>query len=211
MKNGVNELVKAKKFEIRAKGFKTLAESLLILAGAIAIIALLPQENLWNAVIVLSCVNVILITLAASMALINKYIGGTGEIAKFSGTLLALSASMMLFALAAKMIGGLDESTLIKSGAVVAGLLLVILSLSAIANKLGGTKVAGFGATMMALTGSLMMFATAAAMIGMLSKETLIKAGSVVLGLIVTILALASVSSKIGTTKLAGCLRPLLI
>lgn len=204
VKNGVNELVKAKKFETRAKGFKTLAESLIILAGAIAIIALLPQENLWNAVIVLSCVNVILITLAASMALINKYIGGTGEMAKFSGTILALSTSMTIFALAARMIGGLDVSTLIKSGAVIAGMLLALLSLSAIAKKFGGTKAAGFGATMMALTGSLMMFATAAAMIGMLSTTTLIKAGSVVLGLITTILALASVSSKVGTTKWAG-------
>ena len=66
------KVMKGIAFKKVAEGIKELAWSLLIIAGAVALLTLLDTDKMWNAVGALSVMALVLIGLSAAVALINK-------------------------------------------------------------------------------------------------------------------------------------------
>lgn len=97
----------SKNFKNMAEGVKILAEAIAILAGSVAALTLVDQSKLQGAVLAIGSIAVIIGVLAAAL---NKFAaGGTVlESLQLNTTLIALGAAFVLFAAAAKIMGGMD-------------------------------------------------------------------------------------------------------
>ena len=97
----------SKNFKNMAEGVKILAEAIAILAGSVAALTLVDQSKLQGAVLAIGGIAVIIGVLAAAL---NKFAaGGTVlESLQLNTTLIALGAAFVLFAAAAKIMGGMD-------------------------------------------------------------------------------------------------------
>ena len=133
----------SKNFKNMAEGVKILAEAIAILAGSVAALTLVDQSKLQGAVLAIGGIAVIVGVLAAAL---NKFAaGGTVlESLQLNTTLIALGAAFVLFAAAAKIMGGMDYSA-VKSaqqmiGAFV-GVIIALTFMSALGNNLD--QVAG--------------------------------------------------------------------
>ena len=133
----------SKNFKNMAEGVKILAEAIAILAGSVAALTLVDQSKLQGAVLAIGGIAVIIGVLAAAL---NKFAaGGTVlESLQLNTTLIALGAAFVLFAAAAKIMGGMDYSA-VKSaqqmiGAFV-GVIIALTFMSALGNNLD--QVAG--------------------------------------------------------------------
>lgn len=130
---GFGKTLNAFAFSIRAKALKDIAVSLLLLVGAVAVIALLPQENLWKAVGIVSVLAAVLVALSfavSKMSDASVSIGRDG--AKINGikqSLLSIAAAMLILAITVKILGTMDWKQGLQG---IAGVVLLIGGISLI-------------------------------------------------------------------------------
>ena len=99
-------------FSIKAKALKNVATSLLILVGAIAILAFLDVDKVWNAVGVVAALAGILMALSVATALMSKAslsIGKDGaNISGFTSGLIGIGLSLLMLAAVVKIMGTMN-------------------------------------------------------------------------------------------------------
>ena len=135
MTKGLGKMFKGIGFEHKTEGIKNLAVAILILVGAVAVITMLDPTKLWQAVGVILALSVILAGLVIAVSKLSdtslefgkteKGFGGSVKGLKIS--LAQIAAAILMVAVAAKIVGGMNQDE-IKQGllgvaAIAAGLL----------------------------------------------------------------------------------------
>lgn len=193
----VNRLGKAVSNSLNAMAFKQLAISIAILVGSIVVLTLLDPNKMWQAVGVIGALAGIM---AALFFVVNKLGSSKNPLAdkttvidfgKMAAGIFAIAGAILIMALAAKMIGDMDEEALIKAGAgitVLAGVMVgLIASTKLLAKTQYGTVSKDMflvGTMLMQMSAAILILVVAAKLIAGMSWGDMAKAGAglVVLG-----------------------------
>ena len=157
---GVAKIEKAVAFNIQMEGVKTLALSLLMLAGAVALLSICDTEKLWNAVGIVGALAAILGVLALGMSKIEStsatfsFKDGLNVKGLTTG-LIQIGVAILLIAASVRLLGGMQTEEIKRGFTSLAGIVVAIgavLGAFALLNtgsgraadnvgKLGGTLV----------------------------------------------------------------------
>ena len=196
--NGFAKIEKSVAFNMRMDGIKTLATSLLMLVGAIAVLTFFKPAELWNAVGVVAALAVILTALAFAMNKINDASASFNfkeglNVKGLSTGLIGIGAAILLLGLTVKMIGSLDPEQAKQGFLGLAGLIVAV----GVVLTVFGTLVKGksaqnidkFGVMMTKMSVALLLLVAVVKLVGKLSNDELIS-GALFLGGFVVFLAL---------------------
>ena len=189
----------------KAKGesIKAIAIGIGILAASLWLVAKIPADRLWPAFGAIAA-------LAGVLTLIAVVLGKmpAGDFGKMSVSLLGLSGALILFALAAKAMGGVEWSAMGKCGAVLAAVIGALILMSKL--KVSGEGFKGFGKMMMQLSIGLLILSVAIKTLGGMDTNVLIQGGlaiaaflSMMVGMMAATKLLSKDMPKFGTTMLA--------
>ena len=159
-----NKIVKAKALEIRANAILSLAKAIALLAASLAVLALVPAEDLKKAGIALGSLAAGIAVLAAVLSKLNftrtiNLKDLTIGLNKLNPTLIALSASVLMLAIAAKQLAGIPTNDLIKAGVAIAAF-IAALTIACKALDSSNVKGAGFGLLAMVIAVDRMIVVT---------------------------------------------------
>lgn len=158
--------------KVKSESIKNIATSITMLAGAVAVLAMLPIKNVWSAVGAITALSIVLVVITKLLGKVDNI----KDLGKVSGVIFSFASSMLILAVAAKMISSMDWATMGKAGVVISALLLTVLAISAIAKKSDG-KLDGFSKTMLQFSGGLAILAIAIRMLGGMDTKVLIQGG----------------------------------
>ena len=193
-------------FNIKAKAIKDLSVSLLLLVGAIVVLTFIEPDKLWTAVKVVGALAAVLIALTLATEKMSKAsvsIGKDGaKMNGFKNGIISMAASLLLVALAVKMIGSMDPEKA-KQGFL--GLAAVVIAMGILAKAFGKmTKYKGsgdidkVGKMILKISAAMLLMVIVIKLISGMDAKALFKGLLVVtyFGLIIT--------GLIAATKLAG-------
>ena len=209
--------IKAEAFETRANAIKTLVTSLLLLLGAVIVIALIGPEKLWPAVLVIGALAVILVALWAATNLMAKSaakISKDGlELTGFTSGIIGIATALLLVAAAVKMIGDMHTDELIQGMIGIVALLAimggVLIAYAALAKTGTAKHIDKAGETVMKLSVAMLLLVMVAKSIAKMSWGDMGKAAVGILGL-VGIIALLVLISKMAGNKINSVGRTML-
>ena len=184
---------------LRAAAIKSVAEAIAILAASITVLAFIPAGKLWGAIGAMTVISVILVGVFALSSLIANKLG-TADLAKFAGSMLAVSGALMIFALAANVIGTVEDEALKKTAGVLLGFVAMIGALMILSGIAGpnSSKIFQSGSMLLGLGAFLILLSVAIKRFGEMDPTTLSR------GLFaVTVLLAESMLIMIATNKLA--------
>ena len=203
-----DKLVDAKAFELKAEAIKNIAISIGILAASLVVLSQIDPSSLWSAV---GALAVMAGALAGLFYVVTKFgnssKGVTGikeqisqvvDIAKLSGLLLSVGTSLVLLAVAMRLIGGMG------SGEVAQATVVIITFAGAIAALIGITKIAGAkdidktGTFIGKVGTAFLLLGVASRLLGGLSPEGFIMAKSMLTTFGVIVALLLAVSKYAG-------------
>lgn len=200
--------MKAKSFEAYANGILKLAEALVIIAGAIGVIASYKTKDLIKA-------GGIIVAVAAVMALISIQFTKMSTAAQALNTaassafFLTLGATFILIAIAMKMITDTVNKSDSKGWKVALGVIFgVLVAISAYAiimdkfiSAMTARSLIGLGALFVGFASAMLIIAGSMALIGMLKVSTIIKSLAVMGTVMLALAFMVKMSSKIGNFK----------
>ena len=217
----IKRLSKAVSNSLNAMAFKQLAISIAILVGSIVVLTLLDPNKMWQAVGVIAALAGIMAALFVVCNLKFKFgKGSLGsettviEFGKMAAALFAIGGAIMLMAIAAKMIGGMQPEELeqAKTGLIfLAGIMVGLMAATKLMAKstssaqtlAGSTKtttdIAAIGATLMQIAASLLILVIAAKLIASMEWSEMAKAGAGLLvlgGIMVGLMAATKLLAK---------------
>lgn len=199
---------KAEIWEKRAKTFRIMAESILMIAGALSLVSSIPTDQLIKSGIALGVALAALVAALAGMELINKYIGSGSS--KLALTLLSLTGSITLIVVALKAMESLDPTKVNDNVAVLAKLVAGLLIVAFVMSEFKSSGSNKFDPT---LAVNMLVFATSMIIIVKALKElnslsgdmnqliiscTLLAGLMIILGLVTTLMGKMSFSGGIG-------------
>lgn len=193
-------------FNIKAKAIKDLSVSLLLLVGAIVVLTFIEPDKLWTAVEVVGALAAVLIALTLATEKMSKAsvsIGKDGaKMNGFKNGIISMAASLLLVALAVKMIGSMDPEEA-KQGFL--GLAAVVIAMGILAKAFGKmTKYKGsgdidkVGKMILKISAAMLLMVIVIKLISGMDAKALFK------GLIVVTYFGLIISGLIASTKLAG-------
>ena len=199
--------MKAKAFKTRTEGIRNLAISILILAGAIALLTQLDVGKMWNAVGVITALSVIMFGLSFALAKLSDAF--SSEISKDSiqinglkTALITIGIAILLMAATVKLIGDMNPEKA-KQGFL--GLIGVVTTM-ALLFAAYGTFVKGESAQNIDKAGKMMrkIATTMLLMVGVIKlisflKEDELKKGAICMGAFVVFVAAISLVSRIAS------------
>ena len=214
-------------FSIKAKAVKDLALSLLILVGAIVVLTFIEPAKLWNAVAVVAALAAILVALSLATEKMSKASATVdkngAKISGFKNGLLAIAASLLMVALAVKMIGSMDQNKAIQGFIGLVGVVGALVGLMAATKLVSGSKnVDKLGSTLLKISAALLVMVLVAKLASSMSNEELVRGGIAIAafsGIIVGLMAATKLISGsknvdgIGKTifKIAGAILIMII
>ena len=156
----------------KATAVKNIAIAIAILAGSLAVLAMLPVGKLWSAVGAMVVVAGVLVGMIFAMKAVSDKIG---DLAGISAALLGLSGSLLVFAIAAKIIGGIAWGDLAKMGVALVALVGAIAIIAKCTKSLDKVNFASFGTMMMGLAAALLIFSVSIGILGRMKLGTLVQ------------------------------------
>lgn len=163
------------KLGIMSVTFIGIGISLLLAAWAIKIIAGIPEDGMWKAIGVVALLGVILGILGIISKKAGKNTKQMGKVFK------SFAFSLLILALALKILGGMSEDELIQGGAVVLGFAGLMMGLAIIVKKSGkNTKQAG--KVIKSFAWSLILLSLAMKIIGGMDPTEIAKGLAIVTG-----------------------------
>lgn len=177
------KVMKAKAFKTRAEGIKEIAESLLILAGAVYILGQMNKDELIRATI---CIAVLGTVLGVMTFAISKFSESSASLDKnglnikgLKTCLIQMGMALLLMAETVKIMGKLNPDQATQGFKMLAGLCGLIVILTGILGKcVDGEQMANinkFGKMMTKLAIALLLTIAAVKLIGLLKPEELTK------------------------------------
>lgn len=191
-------------FSVKMEGIKKLAIALAILVGAIIVLTFFDVKELWNSVAIIAALAAILVALAFA---VNKMSGASASIGKdgvnlegFKAGMIGIAASLLLLAIAVKLVGSMDMNQAIQGFAGLALLIGAIVGVLAVYGALVKGKSAQnmdkAGVMFRKMATTMLLLAIVAKILAGMEWSEMGKAGAGLLGL-VGIMALLMLISKI--------------
>lgn len=177
------KIMKAKAFKTRAEGIKEIAESLLILAGAVYILGKMNGDELKRAT---KCIAVLGTVLVAMTIAISKFSESSASLDKnglnikgLKTCLIQMGMALLLMAETVKIMGKLNLGQAIQGFVMLIGLCILIVKLTGVIGKcVDGEQMANinkFGKMMTKLAIALLLTIAAVKLIGLLKPDELTK------------------------------------
>lgn len=208
----VNRLGKAVSNSLNAMAFKQLAISIAILVGSIVVLTLLDPNKMWQAVGVIAALAGIM---GALFVVVNKLGSSKNPLAdkttvidfsKMALGLFAIAGAIMIMAIAAKMIGDMDDAALIKAGigiTVLAGVMVGLLAATRLMAKTTAGNVTKdvltVGKMLVGMAAAILIMVIAAKIIASMEWSEMAKAGTgliVLAGIMVGLIAATKLVAK---------------
>ena len=177
------KIMKAKAFKTRAEGIKEIAESLLILAGAIYILGQMNRDELIRATVCIAVLGGILGVMTVAISKFSESSASFNEnglnIKGLKTCLVQMGIALLLMAETVKIMGKLDQDQATQGFCMLIGLCgLIVLLTAAIGKFVKGKQMANinkFGKMMTKLAIALLLTVAAVKLIGLLNPEELTK------------------------------------
>lgn len=199
----INDLGKAAKnlsFGAKMWGLAQVITSLAIAIGVLAaslfLLSFVEPTRLWNAVGAIAALTIVM----GALAIVVKKFGPSeaADLGKYSIALLGLAGSILVMAIAMKMlsgIGNIDQALV--------GLVGIILAMGILmkATQLLGPQVAVIGSTLMSIAGALLIMVYVAKIAGSMERDQLIQGGAAILAFGVILSGLMWATKLIGNSK----------
>lgn len=177
------KVMKANAFKTRAEGIKEIAESLLILAGAVYILGRMDKDELIRAT---ACITVLGIVLGAMTVAISKFSESSASLDKnglnikgFKTCLIQMGMALLLMAETVKIIGKLNPDQATQGFRMLVELCgLIVILTYVLAKCVDGEQMANinkFGKMMTKLAIALLLTIAAVKLIGLLKPDELTK------------------------------------
>lgn len=192
--DGVRDVLKAYETDIKAEAIKKIAISILILAGALFVLSLLPLSSLATAV---GAMAVSLAALVGGLYTMDKYTKDPKKVLAMAASMVLMAAAVGLMAIAAKY---LTDVPIEQLGAATGAVTVLLIAMTGMTRVLSG---AGKGATkhvliMLGMAVAVYILAKAVARIADIPINQMAVAGGVIAGLTV---ALGLMGALVGHTK----------
>lgn len=192
--DGVRDVLKAYETDIKAEAIKKIAISILILAGALFVLSLLPLASLATAV---GAMGVSLAALVGGLYAMDKYTKDPKKVLAMAASMVLMAAAVGLMAVAAKY---LTDVPIEQLGAATGAVTVLLIAMTGMTRVLSG---AGKGATkhvliMLGMAVAVYILAKAVARIADIPINQMAVAGGVIAGLTV---ALGLMGALVGHTK----------
>lgn len=198
-------LVKAETGAIKARNFEMIALSVAILIGSIVALAAVPTDRLIPA---MSGVLILVGMLVGVMTLMTSSKFDAAKVTAVGMSFAAMGASLMLLAMACKLLAGIDGEGLFKAGAAIT----VFMGMFILAGKMKGEIMAS-GAAFLAMAGAVNLLVIAVAAFAMMPWGAILK-GVTAVGIIMTELVaaarIAGMSNPGGLLAMAAALNLLI-
>lgn len=182
------------KVKERIVAISQLVQSVALLAVALMLLANVDPGRLITAGAVLGGLIVLLGALAAVMG--SKLITNTAGITAIGPSMLALAGSMVILAVALRIIAKLKVEDLAKGLIAIAIAVGELVAASIILTKFGGAGLSEGIGTIVALAGAMLMLSGAIALLSIIPKENLVKAATVLSALLFVMSTAAVVAGK---------------
>ena len=135
IEKSISKVLNAKAFETAAEGLKKVATSIAILAGAVVVLSMVDETNLYRSVGVIVVLSIVLTLLAKAMTKMqaaSATIGKDGlKVAGVKTGLLTLGAAILLLAATVKLMGDMNVDQAKQGFIGLAGLILALVSVFA--------------------------------------------------------------------------------
>lgn len=179
-----------------------MALSLIVLAGSLSIISKMNVKSIYTGLAYMIPVFAVLLTIQTLSALIGK-IGDSSK--GFGRNVMAISASLILFALGLKVIGSLGKETILKAIPVLAAFTGVISALMFM-SKFAGDNAIKAGVMIGIIAGAIIALSVAAVALGHIDTGTLLKGVGAVSALMLVVGATMKLatSGKNDSVKIMG-------
>jgi hypothetical protein len=213
---GFSKVLSATAFDIRMDGIKKLVLCILMLVGAVIVLSMVPQENLWKSVLLVGALAAIMVGLAwatdkisAASTTIDK--NGV-KIKGLSSGLLGVGLAILAIAGAVMMLSSLDRTALEQGmtalGGIAVGMVALILAFG-VMDKLsvfGAENFGNLGKTMLKLSITLLLMVGVIKLINKLDPTEIDNGLKFILGFMGFIAALMVISMIPGKqiTELSG-------
>ena len=191
--------LKAEALESKSKAILNFAIAIGILAASVYLLTKPSDDELKKALITVSILTGIVLTLAGACILLSKA-GGFGTL---SVSLLGLSAALLILVGVAKMLSGMSWGDMGKAAAGFGGLLVIITFLMLISKIAKPAQIAVFTVALKEIAKSLVILAVVAKILATMSWDELGKAAAGFGGLLVIITFLMLISKIAKPDKLA--------
>lgn len=199
--------VKSFNLLLKAEAFKTMAMAIAIIAGAIVALTYVDTKKAWQAT---GMIAVIAIALAGAAWILSKAVDGFGvagdkgvkkekNFVKLIALLWSIAGAIAVLVIAAKILGGMEESELKQAGVCV-GALLVVMGLMALITKIPGMH--DIGRTLIEMSGTMFILAIVVKMLGDVSDKQLIQAAKG-MGMLIVVITLLTLIAMIPGVKKA--------
>ena len=136
--------------------------------------------------------------LIAGFMLATKLLVGSKNISKIGGAIFGVAAAMLMMALVARIMGGMDIGSLIKGVAAVAAFGLIVGGLMKATGAIGGKDLKRVGTTMVMISVAVGLLAVTAALLSMVDPLKLTK-GVIAVGLLVYMMKTLITATKDAT------------
>lgn len=199
-------------FNMKAEGIKTLAETLLMLVGAIIVLTFFDPLDLLAAVGIVTLLAGVLVGLAFATSKISNasaIIGKEGiNLQGLSTGLIGIGAAILLLAVTVKMLGSLDPEQAKRGFLGIAGLVLAIAAVVAAFGLLvkgpAAANIDKFGMTMTKLAVALLVMALVVKVLGGMDQSTLIQGGIAITAFVGILVGLMAATKLISGSKNVG-------
>ena len=205
-------VLKSFSMSIKAEAFKDIAIAILILVGAIFVLTKLDTGKMWEAIGAIAAIAAIMGILfmvmnaaagGSKMENPKDFIESIGAMVKMSSMLIALSASMVLMAVALKILEGIDpENAAVAFGGLAAMVVAIAGVLAAYGTCVKGKSAQNIdkvGSMLFKLSAALLIMAIVVKILGKMDQDTLIQGGLAIAaftGIMVGMVALTKLSGK---------------
>ena len=191
---GLGGVLEAYQTQLKAGSLIKIAAAIAILVGSIVVLSFIDSEKLYDGIVAIAA---LFASLVGTMALINKTTGSIVGVQKISAMMLAMSASVLILAIALKKVADLEFDKLATGLLGIAGLMAIMVASVKILGS-GGKKVLKGATQMLIFAASIKVLASACKDLAALDW------GELARGLVGVGVLMAEVSIFMRTAKFSG-------
>lgn len=195
--DGVRDVLKAYEADIKAEAIKKIAISILILAGALFVLSLLPLASLAAAV---GAMGVSLAALVGGLYAMDKYTKDPKKVLAMAASMVLMAAAVGIMAVAAKY---LTDVPIEQLGAATGAVTVLLIAMTGMTRVLAGAGkgIAKHVLVMLGMAVAVYILAKAVSKIASIPEDRMYAAGAVIAGLTVAIGLMTRIS---GSMKLSA-------
>lgn len=197
LKNVINSYMKKSKSTILQ-----VAEAIVIVAAALWVLSTIPKDQLADAIGAIEVLTGCIVALTAAMVIADKVVGKEKDIVKLATGLVILSSSFLILTGALKALEFVNIDGVVPKLVVLGVVIGTLIAISSLMGKMD--KFSKGSLTVVAVSASLLLAATALAEIGKMPLESIDKAISAMLKIMIGLAAVVLAAGQVGVFSGVG-------